>query len=153
MAKWSDEQREAALALLRDGVGTQETARQTGIPAQTLSRWSKAEGIVSPNAEQTASANESVRLAWAQRRGALTDRLGSIIEGLLDRVEEDGTPAKDVRDYVWSAAVLTDKAQLLSGSATSRHEVLDAQRRRERVERMQDELAGRRAAKDGTTGG
>jgi hypothetical protein len=52
-----------------------------------------------------------------------------------------------------AVAIGVDKAQLLSGGVTSRHEQLDAQRRRQWVEEKADELEQRRRAKDGTTGG
>jgi hypothetical protein len=105
---------------------------------------------VPDRAAQTEAAHEGVRLAWAQRRSTLVDRFGEIAELLLDRIKADDS---DPRGNATALGILVDKAQLLSGSATSRHEVLDAQRRRERVEQLQDELAERRATKDGTTGG
>jgi hypothetical protein len=150
MARWSEAKRSEALQLLRDQVGTQETARRTGVPAPTLSRWAAAEGIESPNAERTASANEATRLAWVQRRGQLVDRLGDVSAELLEKARN--ADAREAQAFMTAVAIGVDKAQLLSGSATSRHEVLDAQRRRERVDRLQDELAERRTAKDGTTG-
>ncbi|HKN57148.1 MAG TPA: hypothetical protein VJX66_31980 [Amycolatopsis sp.] len=145
------EQRAAALALLRDGVGVRETERQTGIPRSTLSQWATEAGIVNPRATQTANAVAATRLAWTQRRGALVDKVGESAEALLERLVGEADAA-DVKHLSVAFGVLVDKAQLLSGAATSRHEVLDAQRRRNRVEEMADELAARRAAKDGTTG-
>lgn len=148
---WTPEQRAEALQMLRDEIGTQETSRRTGIPPGTLSRWAKTAGIVSPNAAQTAGANEAVRLAWTKRRGDLVDQLGQVAAELLEKARS--ADPRDAQSLMTAVAIGVDKAQLLSGSATSRHEVLDAQRRRERVAQMQDELAVRRQAKDGTTGG
>jgi hypothetical protein len=149
--RWSDEDRERALQMLRDGVGTNEVARRTGIAKSAISRWSTAAGIVTARAAQTEAAHEGVKLAWAKRRGELTDRFGEVAATMLDKAT--GGDSADAKNFMTAAAIAVDKAQLLSGGVTSRHEQLDAERRRERVEQLQDELAERRATKDGTTGG
>jgi len=151
VAQWSPEQREIALGLLRAGNALADVHRRTEIPKQTLSRWAHEADIHPPGAEQAEAAANATRIVWAKRREQLIDRFGDVAAALLDRLEDSS--AQDVRHLVWSAAVSVDKAQLLSGGVTSRHEQLDAQRRRGRVEEIADELSQRRAAKDGTTGG
>lgn len=151
-SKWSAEHREQALALLRDGAGVREVERRTGVPRSTLSAWAQAAGVQVAGAEQTAAATNGARIRWAHRRAEIADRMGDLIVGLLDGIETTEAP-RDKKDLAVTAAVLVEKAQLVSGGATSRGEVLDEQRRRERVAALEDELAQRRAAKDGTTGG
>lgn len=151
-SKWTDEQRAEALQLVRDGVSVRDIEARTGIAKSVVARWARDAGIDSPRAEQTAAATEATKLAWAQRRATLVDRFGEVAEKLLDRIEDD-EQARDAKDLMTAAAIAVDKAQLLSGGATSRHEQLDAQRRRDRVEELADELEQRRRVKDGTTGG
>lgn len=150
--KWPDETREQALALLREGVGTNEVARRTGVAPATISGWAKDVGIASASAAQTAAANEATRLGWAQRRATLADEIGEGLPKLLTKCL-DADNGSDARGFAIAFGTLLDKAQLVTGGVTSRHEQLDAQRRRGRLEEIGDDLAARRAAKDGTTGG
>lgn len=152
VGRWPDETRTAALQLLRDGVGTNETSRRTGVPAPTLSRWAKDAGIVIDRAAQTVAAAESTRLKWAQRREEIPDEVGTVLAEILEKCRE-ATSGRDAHGYAMAYGTLIDKAQLLTGGPTSRHEHLDAQRRRDRVAELRDEVAERRALKDGTTGG
>lgn len=151
MTAWPPEKRDEVLALLRDGVGVKETSRRTDVPPQTVSRWGQAAGIEVASAAQTEAACEATRLAWAQRRSALADRMGDVIALALDRVE-DADDGKAAKDWAVTAAVLVDKAQLVSGGVTSRHEQLDADRRAERVRQLEDELEERRRAKEAAGG-
>lgn len=151
-SKWTPAQRAEAVALLRDGVGVREVERRTGIARTTVSEWGQAEGIEVAGAAQTANAVNGGRIRWATRRGEIADRMGDLIVALLDDVETATVP-RDRKDLAVTAAILIEKAQLVSGGATTRHEQLDADRRRARVEALADELAERRAASDGTTGG
>lgn len=146
MPTWPAETREQALSLLRDGVGTRETERRTGVPKQTLSRWAKTAGINADLAARTEAAAASTKLAWAQRRALLVDELGNATVQLLEKTlaAEDG---RDARGWATALAILVDKAQLLSGAATSRHEVFDRERRLARISEVADELAARRDAK------
>lgn len=150
--RWSDEDKTTALDMLRDGVGTREVSRRTGVSSSCLSRWAKAAGIVVDRAAQTTEATEATKLKWAQRRDLLVDRFGEVAQQLLDRAVADDTDPGDTRHLIWSAAVSVDKAQVLSGGVTSRHEILDAQRRRSRVEEIADELAARREVREAAGG-
>lgn len=143
----TDDVRNAALDRLRNGEKVTDVARAIGVNKATVSRWASKAGVHVVTEGRTANATRAAQTKWAERRGQLMDRYGDVIESLLDRLKD--APAKDVRDYVWSAAVLTDKAELLSGRPTQRHEVRDLERRRDRVTAMADELEERRRAKAG----
>lgn len=140
-SKWSDEQREKALELCREH-GPRHAARETGIPFGTISGWAKDAGVAS-DATRTQAATEVRQARWAERRAGLTDLLGQAAQELVEkaRKSEDLRAAKDA---MLAAAIAVDKAQLLSGGVTSRHEQLDAEKRRERVAGLVDELAARR---------
>lgn len=152
MAQWTAEQREVAVGLLRAGGTIADVHRRTDIPKPTLSRWASEAGIDVPGAERVQEAATATRLAWAQRRGQLVDRIGSVVETLLDRIESADDDS-DPRGNATAFGILVDKAQLLSGGVTSRSEQLSAERAREELAEMVDELEERRRAKDGTTGG
>lgn len=157
MAEHSDATREAAITRIRSGESYRSINADLGVALGTLSKWASEAGIESPRAEQTAAAAEATRVAWHQRRAGLVDRFGDVAELLLGRIETDDTA--DARNLMTAAGIAVDKAQLLSGGVTSRHEQLDAQRRRERVEALQTEVEQRLRlvsdddAADGTTGG
>ena len=149
------ETRDQVLQLLRDGEGVREAARRTGVTKSVVSRWAQAAGIVVAGADQTAAATEAVKLGWAKRKGELTDQAGDMAAVALERFQAE-TNARDAQAHATAFAILVDKAQLLSGGVTSRHEQMGLDRQRERVQAMKDEVAERRdakAAKDGTTGG
>src|SRR5881394_4348289 len=105
--RWSDEDRAAALQLLRDGVGTNETARRSGVPAATLSRWAKDAGIVVDRPAHTAVANEATRLKWAQRREQIPDEVGAVLKEILEkcRGSESG---RDAHGFAMAYGTLID---------------------------------------------
>lgn len=153
MAKHSEALRESVLDRIRGGESYRDINADTGVSLGVLSKWAKDAEIEPANAAQTEAAANATRIKWTERRGALTDRLGAVIEQLLDRVEDPATSARGARDLAWSAAVFIDKAQLLSGGVTSRHEQLDAARRRERIQELQDEVTQLHVVKDEAAGG
>lgn len=152
MATWTAEQREVAVGLLRAGTPFADVHRRTGVPKPTLSRWAREADVQPAGAEQVEAAANATKIAWSQRRASLVDDLGEAAVALLEKTL-DASDGPDARGWATAVAILVDKAQLLSGGVTSRHEQLDAERRRERVEHLADELEERRRAKDGTTGG
>lgn len=149
MAAWTDEQKQRALAIYAEH-GPREAARETGIPLSTVGTWAKAAGVTF-NAERTARATEVRQMRWAERRANLTDLFGQAAEELVEkaRTAED---AGDAKQLMLAAAIGVDKAQLLSGGVTSRHEQLDAERRQARISEMFDELEQRRQAKNAGSG-
>lgn len=130
--QYTDEQRQQAVELYQS-IGPKAAARQTGISDRTIQRWAKGEGVladVADNEEKTRAARaanaERVSRAWGDFReqealssGALAARLRAEIR---DRVDAGGE-GKDIRDLAVTYGILIDKAELLSGQATSRIEV------------------------------
>ena len=113
----------ARVAALVGEVGPAEAARRTGHPLGTVKSWARRAGVSSPDpAPEKAIATASV--AWVQRRAALVDELGRAAVRAIERVNErlDADTTSGLRDLAVSAAVMIDKAQLLSGGATDRAE-------------------------------
>jgi transposase-like protein len=136
---YTPEQRTQALELYRtDGPTTVE--EQLGIPKQTVDNWAKRAGVRTVRNEKTAEAVEAARLTWEQRRLGLAHESGSVAQLALAKAREnlaDGR-ARDAQAAATTYAILVDKAQLLTGAATSRHETVsnvDAE-----IERLSAEL-------------
>lgn len=143
-ASYTPEDRTHALALYVQ-YGAAQTEERTGIPAQTIRKWASREGM---SRLAHARKNEQlgvvgvVRSAWEERRVTLVHRLGEAAELALNATIEKikGVPAEDeipavlpdlkaAKDAALTCAILIDKAQLLSGGATSRNEVTDPKER------------------------
>lgn len=146
----SPEKRAAVVAAVAAGTPYREISAEHGIAIGLISRWAAADGVESPNAERVEAATNATKLKWVERRGVIVDDLGTVAAELLEKART--ADARDAQAFATSVAILIDKAQLVSGGATSRHEQLDAQRRRERVGHLRDELTERRDVKNGTTG-
>lgn len=151
-AKMPDEARERALRMLGEHRPYREIAEACGIGLATIARLAKQAGIEAPGVEQTSAAVEATKVKWLQRKADLVDDAGTQAALALQKIAE-ASEGRDAKDWAVTFAVLVDKAQLLSGGVTSRHEQLDAARRAARVAELEDELAERRAARGGTTGG
>lgn len=138
-----------ALRLVAE-VGPCEAARRLGIPEGTVKSWARRAGISSPNGEQTAKAVATASVAWAVRRAALVDEMGRAATKAVARLNErlDGDTTTGLRDLAVSAAVMIDKAQLLSGQATGRTEAAHtvSDERKAKAVAVFDELAHRRSA-------
>ena len=140
---YTTEQKEEAVNTWQE-LGTAEASRQTGIPGRTLRRWANDKGLVSQaNAQKTGEARAAGALkaatAWGDFReaealsaGAAAARLRNrLLEGRIipGREDKNGNPvfvpieAKEVKDLAVAYGILVDKAELLSGKATSRIEV------------------------------
>lgn len=124
MGKWSNTDRANALDQLRYGHTPAQAAEATGIPRRTIAQWAKDAGIeTSPQAAaKTEKARLALELKWAERREALADRIGEGTELALDQAIaflEAGRP-RDAKDAATTLGILVDKAQLLTGDATTR---------------------------------
>ncbi len=131
-SRFTDDEKTHALALLETQTYTQ-VAETIGISERTLHNWAKTAGLIEPVTEveqktraARAAAAERVSRTWADFReqealsaGALAARIRGEIR---DRVEAGGE-GKDLRDLAVTYGILVDKAELLSGQATSRIEV------------------------------
>lgn len=124
---YTEEQRAEALGLyVREGVGA--ASRTTGIPQGTIASWAhRTPGMQTMAAEkraQTAAALEERALQWQARKANLADQFAAIADTMLAAAfdhSENGNP-RDVKDAVMAAAIAVDKAQLLTGGATSRND-------------------------------
>lgn len=116
---YTDEEKAKAVVLYRDE-GPAAVQRDLGIPKATVSRWAKAAGVRTVPNKKTAAATEAARQRWEQRRGPLANKLGMVAEVLADRILE--AEPKDARSLATPLGVCIDKAELLTGRATSRDE-------------------------------
>jgi hypothetical protein len=122
---YTEEQRAEALELYV-AVGNREAAKRTGIPAGTIAAWASRCGVKSARAEQFEEARQAMRVPWEQRRAIVADALGEVAavatEKLRALIESDQVKAGDLARAL---AVVIDRAQLLSGGATARTEIIE----------------------------
>lgn len=165
MATWTDAERHRALELYVEH-GPTEASRQTGIPKGTIGSWAGQAGLRTVHPEKLAAALGVQRLTLAQRRATLAERLYAEADALLDQLWEpalathftkdgafttgdlDEPTFRDKQAIVTSAAILLDKAQLLSGEATVRPELMSAEEIRSQLAERLDELAAKRAERE-----
>ena len=144
--KWTDEQRDEALALHRSH-GPAEASRLTGIPKATVASWARRKGVETNAPVEREAAVESASLAAEQRRLDLAEAMLGDISGLRARlfagmsyahvkVVSGGKDSAGDVETVWvdcdmpvpadqlrlvqAMGVLIDKVQLLTGEATER---------------------------------
>jgi transposase-like protein len=142
--KYTDEQRAEALALYAE-VGPAKAARQLGIRAGTLRQWAVRAGVTGHD-PRTRLATEAAKTKWAARRDDLANQAGAAAQIVLEAMVKaaqggDGTTA---RGLSIAFGVTVDKAQLLSGGATSRDQI-DVSTPEARLALVQD-LTSRRPA-------
>ena len=104
-------------------VGATEAARACGVHRNTVIAWAKQAGLVTTHGrEKVAAAHEATKLRWEERRQALVHEIGEVASLLLEVVREKAE-SRDLRNVAAGTTAfgtLVDKAQLLSGGATSR---------------------------------
>lgn len=140
--KWTAEQKAEALALYEaDGLKTATEA--TGIPASTIRSLAHRSGVAARCTEQRRANVEATKLLWAERRGVMVEEIGAVAHMALAQTVAalELGKSRDAKDLATTMAILVDKAQLLSGGATSRSEHADP---RARLAHLKDELAERR---------
>ncbi len=122
---YTPEQKADALASYVEH-GAAETARRTGIPEGTLVSWAHRNGVQSVATERTQAAVQAMQAKWAERRAVMVDEIGAVAHMALARVEQsiakENPSGRDAKDFATTMAILVDKAQLLGGDATTRHE-------------------------------
>jgi hypothetical protein len=112
----------------------------------TISRWANRYGWTTDRESHARNATAASGLSYEQRRAALVERAGDAAAEFLERaLRVKG--ARDSRNFVEAFAKAIDKAELLSGRATSRSEVASVDAARERIRAVRDELAERRTAR------
>lgn len=131
MATYTDDQKAEALALHLEH-GTAEASRRTGIPSRTIIRWAGETGqTAQANAEKTQAARaqgaQQVSAMWADYRSREAAAAGGAAanarRAIHAAIEDGGTNyARDAKDLAVVYGILIDKAELLSGNATTRIE-------------------------------
>lgn len=145
--QYTREQKTEALALLI-AVGKAEAARQTGIPACTISSWAVRNGVTTSHAapEQLAGAAQSI----AEQKQKLVDRLLPLAAKLVTKLEaKANTDDASLKELAQTLMIIVDKVQLLTGQATARTETIAAvevEAARARAATVLDELATKRAS-------
>lgn len=140
----SQEERAHALDAYLD-FGPAEASRRSGVPSGTIRSWAHRAGLTGPAHGRTAAATEAAQVAWASRRLALTDETGEAAAEVLARLRV-ARKSLDAQRFAAAFASLIEKAELLSGGATSRLEIPEDDLR-ERVQGLRDDIAARREAK------
>lgn len=151
-ATYPPEERATAVSLYQQ-VGPAEASRQTGIPQRTILEWAKAEGVIAQaNQERTAEARavnaERVAVAWGDYReqeAAAAGATANFTRQALRRSVEAGE-SRAARELAVVYGILIDKAELLSGKATSRIEVWAESQMAVELEEMVNEVRAQRAA-------
>lgn len=117
-----------ALDALRAGATPHQVHERTGIPRRTIAQWAKDAGIdPMPQARaKTAAAREAwsaIRAEVANDSGDIAGRVLTVVREALDAGELEVTSMREAKDAATVVGILVDKAQLLSGDATSRPEL------------------------------
>jgi len=155
---YSQQEREDALALCAD-MPLGQAARQTGIPKSTLGTWCRRAGVRTFAVQQTREANEAREVGLEERRQNIAETLYAEVERSLAGLDgpvpvyaftRDGLGTgtapqpnpKDRQARVVAVAVLLDKALLLTGQATERHDLgdgidLEAELQEARAEKLE----------------
>ncbi|MFL5340904.1 MAG: transposase [Gemmataceae bacterium] len=105
--RYTDEEKATALAALAaNGGNVDRTARELSIPRKTLERWAR--GGVHPQVAQSGQ----------EKRLPLVDVFEDIARRSLGCVTDEKLKNTDAQKLVTTAAIATDKAQLLRGQPT-----------------------------------
>lgn len=115
-----------AVELVASGeMGVRAAARKVGVSEASVSRWTQREGVAVTATTTPAAALEANAARHAARRARLAEQTGDLAEEALGRAGElmrEGE-TREAKDLTVMGAILTDKHLLLTGEATSRHEV------------------------------
>lgn len=119
------------------------------IAAGTIRVWASRAGAVTVTSQKTAAATAAATARYEQRRSLFADRIGHVTDGLITELEIalaagaiTVNDLNDARALATTIGILVDKAQLLSGGATSRADTIT----RDQAHQLVDELARRRNA-------
>lgn len=124
-ARYGHKERERALALAAQ-IGPVAAGERLGINAGTIRAWGTRSRQIAADLVAIAppAALSSASSRWDGRQGDVADRWGRIVDGGQEAAEEllKVGRYRDAKEAALTAAIATDKAQLLSGHATSRSE-------------------------------
>ena len=157
------EEVEQIRGLFADGATYREVAGELGRSVSTIQRVVEREDIELPDIEARRAQTEAARAArqekWAELREERADRFGEVIDDLVMGIQvKVFDPKATARDLATALGILVDKAQLLTGGATSRGEVVDVDQAKAELAAMieelpeDDELAAKRAEKEAAGG-
>lgn len=139
---YSEAEKAEALALY-ETAGPTAVQATLGIPKQRVTQWAKADGIRTVRNETMIEARDAAMIDWDVRRVRMAHHIGSVAEQALEQTEQDLAEGRiKGKDAAVTMAILVDKAQLLTGAATSRTAHLHADGD---AKVLLDELAERRA--------
>ncbi|MCP4897339.1 MAG: hypothetical protein GY906_10245 [bacterium] len=128
MAKWTDQQKMAALAMYAKH-GTAATVEATGIPRRTILRWASDAGIVAQaSSEKTSEARAVSSQQATEAWGDYREKEALLAGAAASKMRRGIAEASDASNHLLLRArsiaygIMIDKAELLSGRATSRIE-------------------------------
>ena len=131
-ATYTDEQRTEALTIWPE-LGTAETSRRTGVGERTIIRWANEAGLMAPDArekmepalEAKVAAAERITNAWSDFRSQEALAAGAAANQMRRAALEASAERNSslLRARVIAYGIFIDKAELLSGQATSRIEL------------------------------
>lgn len=167
---YTQEEREAALALCAEKGSTYQAAKELPMSARTLAYWAKEAGVCTSNQEKTRAATEAREARVAAKRAALKERLLDEAAYCLDSIHREHidfksagpigpvqvtfpvAPAAAVQNYATSLAIFLDKFRLESGEVTTRSEfqVDDVADSRRRLTQQLARIAERERSPEGT---
>lgn len=120
---YSDEDKAAALAVVDAQGSVNGAAKVAGVPSTTLQDWASGRNI-----------SNYVREIREQKKQELSAIFEHVARVYLDRALDDNAIiATTGKDAIMSAAIATDKNQLLSGKPTQINEARSDMQQRERV--------------------
>lgn len=143
MARYSDEQRVAALAALQANAGNYEkTARETGIDKKTLRKWAGTPLADSPE----------LPVIKQQLTASFLDRVREVREAATARMLELIPQETDLHKVAGALKIANDAARLEGGEATERREVrrVDEDPERARLARAAADALAREWEQQGT---
>ena len=123
MARYTEAEKQEARALCVE-IGLGEAHDRLDIPKPTLSRWLSDDERTAMHQRfqyKTSPASAAYSARWQDTRDDLKDRLGKVAGKALDKCEElvEAGKVADAQKAMTTCAIAIDKAQLLSGDATS----------------------------------
>lgn len=153
---YTPEQRAEAVAMYAEH-GPSYVEREMGIPKGTVTKWGQADGVETRFIENAEANVQASCLKWEQRRADLVHKMGELAEKAMQRVEDSLYEIEHITDhkgneidarytansakgYATTMAILVDKAQLLSGAATTRNESIVFDARDELVQKAEELL-------------
>lgn len=133
---YTDEQRTEALTFYLEH-GTAEAARLSEISPRTIRRWANEDGLAAARDKNLSDAGEHLKIQHETMREELRVRFLETALDALDRMTEEHVdyrgkdakrvtwpmaPAREMKDYATTAAIMVDKYRLEMGESTDRTE-------------------------------